>query len=76
MSREINSDFASLKQFIGEYSLNHLINEPDFTLAIKKQHKKYFSYLVCIAELQSYVDEVDYSNMINKMIIRNHPTNN
>ena len=57
MSREIKSDLDNLVNFIGAYNLAHLNSDEDFICSIKKQHKKYFAYLVYIAEIQGYVDD-------------------
>ena len=57
MSREIKSDLDNLVNFIGAYNLAHLNCDEDFICSIKKQHKKYFAYLVYIAEIQGYVDD-------------------
>ncbi len=53
MSREISADFEQLKEFFKNYNLRHLLEEPEFLLVLSKQHKKYFAFLTCIAELNS-----------------------
>lgn len=60
MPREINVDLDQLLKFIENYGLSHLIKDPQFVLSVKQQHKKYFSYLVFIAEIQQYIDTPDY----------------
>lgn len=52
MSREISTDFKSLTEFIAKYSLGKHITNPDYLKIISIQHKRYFSYLTCIAELK------------------------
>ena len=64
MSREIHNDFATLKVFLLEYNLSHLIVNESFNTFISQQHKKYFSYLTFIAEIQNYVGITDYRNVI------------
>ena len=61
MSREIKSDLDNLLKFIEAYNLKHLIVNGDFNLAIKQQHKKYYAYLVYIAEIQNYINDVNYT---------------
>lgn len=51
MAREITEDFSKLLNFIQQYSLNNLINNADFIQIISSLHKKYYSLLTCIAEL-------------------------
>lgn len=60
MSREIKSDLDNLLKFIKTYDLKHLIVNDDFNLAIKQQHKKYYAYLVYIAEIQNYINDMNY----------------
>lgn len=66
MSRECNSDFADLKNFISNYSLNNLLSDNDFTVFIKIHHKKYFSYLTFIAEISNYVNKRKFINKYSK----------
>lgn len=51
MSREITQDFSNLVEFIKEYNLQALSGNADFLRILSQQHKKFFSYLTCIAEL-------------------------
>lgn len=60
MSRDVKSDLDHLIEFIGNYNLKHLNSDSNFTLAIKQQHKKYFAYLIYLAEIQGYVKEADF----------------
>lgn len=64
MSREIQNDFRTLKAFLDGYELSHLLNDESFIAFISKQHKKYFSYLTFIAEIQNYTDIPDFRNPI------------
>lgn len=66
MSREIKSDLDHLVKFIEDYNLKHLIVDRDFTLAIKQQHKKYYAYLVYIAEMQEYTKDVNFPIVFRK----------
>jgi hypothetical protein len=51
MSREISQDFSNLVEFIKKYNLQTLSGNNDFLTILSQQHKKFFSYLTCIAEL-------------------------
>lgn len=51
MSREITQDFSNLVEFIKGYNLQALSGNTDFLRILSQQHKKFFSYLTCIAEL-------------------------
>src|SRR5436190_1776916 len=51
MSREISSDFSNLLEFIKGYSLHAHLGNADFLKILAQQHKKFFSYLTCVAEL-------------------------
>jgi len=64
MSREIQIDFDALKAFLNGYNLSHLLNDASFNSFISQQHKKYFAYLTFIAEIQNFIDNPDYSNII------------
>ncbi len=57
MSREINNDLKELKDFIEIYSIKHLSNEQNFNVLLSQQHKKLFSYLTFIAELNFQIAE-------------------
>ncbi len=61
MSREVKQDFVHLVTFIETYNLKHLVSDSDFLKFISKSHKKYFSYLTFIAELQAYADIPGYT---------------
>lgn len=67
MSREIKKDFEDLVKFVKDYNLKHLSENNEFKFFVSKTHKKYFSYLTLIAELQNYLNttEFDY-NIIEK----------
>lgn len=64
MSREIQNDFSILEDFLSHYNLFHLLEDKKFNVFVSKQHKKYYSYLTFIAEIQKYVDSVDYRNKL------------
>lgn len=51
MSREIPDDFANLVAFLKSYNLTDLDSNPSFIKILSQQHKKYFSYLTFMAEL-------------------------
>jgi hypothetical protein len=57
MSREINNDFKELKDFIEKYSIKHLSDENNFKTLLSQQHKKLFSYLTFVAELNFQISE-------------------
>ena len=59
MAREFKEDFDNLLVFINDYSLKSLLLDSKYIDEIKKIHKKYFSYLTFIAELQSYIGAND-----------------
>lgn len=66
MSREIKDDLEKLREFIKNYNLKHLLPNSDFILSVTQQHKKYFAYLVYIAEIQQYVDDLNFLPTFNK----------
>lgn len=51
MSREITADFDSLLDFLKKYSITKHTEDHNFIKIISTEHKKYFAYLTCIAEL-------------------------
>ena len=59
MSRDIKSDFENLLNFIKAYNLENLTIDN----AVTQQHKKYYAYLVYIAEIQDYVEKSEFSNI-------------
>ena len=61
MSREIIVDFQELTEFLKGYDLSLLLANTDFLKFISQQHKKFYSYLTAIAELQNYIDVSAYS---------------
>jgi hypothetical protein len=65
MSREIKQDLLSLFDFIESYSLNEQLDDASYKLFISKLHKKYYSYLTFIVELNSVVNNTTFSNPIN-----------
>lgn len=64
MSRETTQDFANLVKFIEEYNLRTLPTNPDFLNVLSQQHKKFFSYLTCIAELVPIVKDTSLTPLI------------
>lgn len=56
MSREVQIDFDVLKSFINGYDISQLLSNNEFLAFISQQHKKYFSYLTFIAEIENFVD--------------------
>lgn len=63
MSREVNTDFNLFYNFLINYKLGHLENNENFKRYVSQVHKKYFSYLTIIGELQEYVNK-DYLNTL------------
>jgi hypothetical protein len=57
MSREISTDFNLFFKFLINYKLSHLENNENFKKYVSQVHKKYFSYLTLIGELQEYLEE-------------------
>jgi len=57
MSREITTDFNLFFEFLVSYKLSHLKENENFKKYVSQVHKKYFSYLTLIGELQGYVDQ-------------------
>ncbi|PJI18742.1 hypothetical protein CTM53_08880 [Prevotella intermedia] len=66
MSRDIKSDFENLLNFIKAYNLENLTIDKNFINAVTQQHKKYYAYLVYIAEIQDYVEKSEFSNIFKK----------
>jgi hypothetical protein len=59
MSREISEDFKAVIDFIKSYNLSGLASNPSFLPILSQQHKKYFSYLTCIAELIDLIKDAN-----------------
>jgi hypothetical protein len=53
MSREVSADFKELTSFIENYNLKGPTTNKYFIRVLSEQHKKFFSYLTCVAELNS-----------------------
>lgn len=53
MSREIKSDFEELLSFIKDYQLGDIDSHPNYVRQLSAFHKKYYAYLIYIAELNS-----------------------
>lgn len=53
MSREISEDFSNLTSFIDKYDLKTLLNNREFLQILSQQHKKFFAYLTCVAEIDA-----------------------
>ena len=53
MAREIQLDFKELLEFFKNYNLNSIQFSGDLKNCLSYQHKKYFSYLIFIAEIGS-----------------------
>ncbi|MBW1649653.1 MAG: hypothetical protein JRJ44_03040 [Deltaproteobacteria bacterium] len=66
MPREIKQDLLELRSFLNDYSLSDLLKNDSFNSFISKQHKKYFSYLTFIAELQNIVADSSFDNILLK----------
>lgn len=64
MAREITADFSKLVSFIQEYSLSDLSYNIEFVSILSSIHKKYYSLLTCIAELNF----LSYDKSINPII--------
>lgn len=64
MSRDIQYDLSILTKFIDDYKLSHLLTNDSFKTFVSQQHKKYFSYLTFIAELQNFVNDNLFSNIL------------
>lgn len=64
MSREIKKDYNDLGDFLREYNLKHLSANDKFILFVSKTHKKYFSYLTFIAEIQNYLNKSEFDYII------------
>ena len=65
MSREIKKDFENLVEFVKSYDLKHLPENERFIFFVSKTHKKYFSYLTMIAELQNFINTTEFEYNIN-----------
>lgn len=51
MSREITADFSSLEAFIRSFNLSSICDEPDLLSSLKPLHKRMFSLMTFVAEL-------------------------
>jgi len=66
MSRETQKDLTNLIAFINDYKLSHLLPHDLFKAFISQQHKKYFSYLTFIADLQNFINDSSFNSLINE----------
>ena len=67
MSREIPDDFAKLVDFIKEYNLQTVASNREFLKILSQQHKKFYSYLTCVAELT----ELSKNTSLKPKIVKN-----
>lgn len=66
MSREVTQDFEELKKFLEEYKLEKVFQNEEITEELKKTHKKYFSLLTLISELEPVVDDISFNPKLTK----------
>lgn len=57
MSREIKNDYNKLIEFIENYSLSSQATDSDFKKCLTQLHKKYYSVLAFVLELDALVDD-------------------
>jgi hypothetical protein len=57
VSRELQQDFKELIDFFTGYSLSSIEFTGDLRIYLSSQHKKYFSYLTFIAEIEALLDK-------------------
>lgn len=69
MPREITEDLSKLVSFIKEYSLENLSSNVDFNRILSSIHKKYYSLLTCIAELNFLSNDESIDPPINDVQI-------
>lgn len=58
MSREISKDYGSLEVFVGDFNLSNIANEDDFNRKMKPMHKKLFSFMTFVAEIEQKNNEL------------------
>lgn len=68
MSREIKADFINLKEFIGSYSIENIL-EADFTQIMSQFHKKYYAYLTLVSEIQANKDNELLTSMTEEQVL-------
>lgn len=66
MSREIKSDYKKLIEFIENYSLSNQVTDNDFKKCLTQLHKKYYSVLAFVLELDTIVDDAGNKIFIEK----------
>ncbi|WP_277015643.1 hypothetical protein [Flavobacterium lindanitolerans] len=69
MSREISDDYKTFTSFLERYDLNKHLENTDFIKSISSQHKKYFAYLTCIAELIHLKEIVITPKLLDEQIL-------
>lgn len=57
MSREVRKDFKNLLKFLRKYQLKKVLKNDQIIDDLSKVHKKYFSYLTLMSELESFKDD-------------------
>ena len=53
MTRIVSQDFSQLRAFLNTYSLSSVCNDTDYTRLLSHMHKRYFSLLALLAELET-----------------------
>lgn len=67
MSREVNKDFEEFVSFLKNYKLNKIFKNDEVIENLKKIHKKYYSYLTLISELELLIDNPKLNPELNKV---------
>ena len=67
MSRELNNDFEIFIEFLKSYKLANVFDSKDVSDELKKVHKKYFSFLSLVSELEQYIDNTSFINKIGQI---------
>ncbi|MDO5978794.1 hypothetical protein [Flavivirga spongiicola] len=67
MSREVSKDFEEFITFLKNYKLKKVFKNDEVIKNLRKIHKKYYSYLTLISELESLVDDTKLKPEIKKI---------
>jgi len=68
VSRELQQDFKKLIEFFRAYSLGSIEFKGELRTYLSSQHKKYFSYLTFIAEIEELLDKELTPEVSNKQL--------
>lgn len=64
MARNVTKDFCKLIAYIEQYSVSELTRGKTYTDFLSQIHKKYYAYLTLLSEINTFVDNKRYDNVV------------